>query len=442
MKEVSRNGISGKCLTPGRNLHTFNPHLLRVTGETVVNHFLLRLLLVSLVVVAVVSASRAEDGPKALAETDVKALVGGNNEFALDLYARLAKKEGNLVFSPYSVSNALAMTYAGARGETAEEMAKVLHFTLGQERLHPAFGELIADLQKDDKNRPYSLHVANSLWGQKGYPFVDGFLRISRKNYGAGLQEVDFARTEEARATINRWVEEQTRDKVKELLSREHVTPATRLFLVNAIYFKGAWEMPFRKDKTEEAPFELKPDEKVNVATMTSPEGVFNYASGDDAQWVDLPYKGHRLAMVVVLPQKKGGLAAFETGLTAKALQEAVGKLKPHWGPVSLPRFKVTTDCRLGETLKEMGMSLAFSGEADFGGIVKREALNITAVVHKADIDVDELGTEAAAATGVGFASSGYTPFAFRADRPFLFLIRDKQTGSILFLGRVTDPRP
>jgi serpin B len=399
--------------------------------------------LVSVVSLGTLAMSWSQE-KTATSRDELKALVQGNNAFAFDLYARLSQKKGNVVFSPYSISNALAMTYAGARGQTAEEMAKVLHFTLGQERLHPAFAELVADLYKDGKGRPYHLHVANSLWGQKGYPFLDGFLELTRKNYRAGLKEVDFERVpEEARHTVNRWVEEQTRDKIKELLLSGDVTPSTRLVLTNAIYFKATWQTPFPKDQTRDAVFAVAPGEKPSVPMMRQPEGMFRYFAGDNFQWLELPYKGGQLSLVVLLPHKQGRLAGLEKALTASAIQRGVDKLQLRLGEVALPRFQATLRVSLGEDLKQMGMPLAFSRGADFSGIASAENLRLTGVIHKAFIDVDEVGTEASAATAVVAAGTkSIRPFSFRADHPFLFLIRDTQTGSILFLGRVTDPRP
>jgi len=368
-------------------------------------------------------------------------LVQGNNQFAFDLYKRLAKKEGNLVFSPYSISSALAMTYAGARGETAEQMAKVLHFTLGQEQLHPGFGALIADLQSDEMTRPYQLHIANALWGQEGLPFVESFLRTTKQDYRAGLRELDFIRDPaDARLRINHWVEEQTKDKIRDLLKPNDITVLTRLVLTNAIYFKAAWKTQFPKEQTREAPFHLSPTETVSVPMMHSEEQRFNYFKGDDFQWLELPYTGDRLAMVILLPRKKGGLAELEKTLTASRIQQGIAKLKPELVHVALPRFKMTTNFRLADTLRKLGMVAPFS-DADFSGITSGARLRISNVVHKAFIEVDEVGTEAAAATAVIIQLLNTNDLVFRADHPFLFIIRDSRTNSILFLGRVSDPR-
>ena len=331
------------------------------------------------------------------------------------------------------------MNYGGAQGKTADEMAKVLHFTLPQERLHPAFGGLTGDLLKDDKDRPYELHVANRLWGQKGLSFLPEFVQLTEKNYRAGLKEVDFARDqEEARKTVNRWVEEQTRDKIKDVLLPGDLTPRTRLVLTNAIYYKATWKTPFPKDQTKDAPFEVADGEKVTVPMMHHTDGLFKHFEGEGFQWLELPYKGDRLSMIVLLPQQRGQLAGLEKALTQEAIQKGVEKLQVHLVQVGLPRFKATFRLDLLDDLIKMGMR-----PGPLSGIVSGESLYISHVFHKAYIDVDEMGTVAAAATAVvDVGVSDRKAFSFRADHPFLFLIRDRQTGNILFLGRVADPRP
>jgi serpin B len=371
--------------------------------------------------------------------------VKGNNIFALDLYGRLRGREGNLFLSPASISTALAMTYAGARGETANQMASTLHFTLDQEHLHPALGALLYDLDGGGKKRGYQLSVANALWGQKGYPFLPEFVTLAHDNYRAGLEEVDFVgATEQARQTINAWVERQTQDKIKDLLQEGVLSSDTRLVLTNAIYFKGNWASQFPKDRTQDGPFQVTAQEKVTVPFMDKTE-KFNYLDGGTFQALELPYVDKDLATVVLLPKKADGVADFEKTLTVHNLNEWLGKLQEHEVVVALPRFKMTSEFSLGDTLAAMGMPLAFSPAADFSGMDGMKYLFVSAVVHKAFVDVNEEGTEAAAATAVVAvgASSGapMTP-VFRADHPFVFLIRDRRSGSILFLGRVTDPRP
>jgi len=247
-------------------------------------------------------------------------VVEGNNAFALELYARLRAREGNLFLSPYSISTALAMTYAGARGNTEKQMAQVLHFALPQEKLHPAFKALIAATKADRRKDGLELHVANALWGQKGFAFLEPFLRVTRENYGAGLRTVDFkTQTEAARLTINRWVEEQTREKIKDLLQRGVLNADTRLVLTNAIYFLGDWQSPFEKRATRERPFTLLDGTVIKAPTMHQ-TGHFAYAEADDVQVLEMPYKSGRAAMVILLPKKKDGLPALEKALSAEAL--------------------------------------------------------------------------------------------------------------------------
>jgi serpin B len=380
-------------------------------------------------------------GERVKAGGDATALVQGNNTFALDLYRELATEKGNLFFSPYSISTALGMTYGGARGDTAAQMATTLHFGLPPERLHPAFGSLIKEINGAGKPRKYQLQTANRLWGQKDYGFLPEFLKLTETNYGAGLKEVNFAgATEEARKAINAWVEKQTRDKIKELIKPGILTPNTRLVLTNAIYFKAAWMHPFSEKSTVKGDFHVGADKKVTVPLMHG--GVrTGYFKGDDFEALNLPYESYDLSMIVLLP-KAGGLADFEKRLTAANVQGWLGKLRTHRVTVTLPKFKVTAEFMLKPTLSRMGMPLAFdSRKADFSGMTTREKLWISHVIHKAFVDVNEAGTEAAAATAVVMEGrSAPPPATFRADRPFVFLIRDNRTGSILFAGRVTDP--
>jgi serine protease inhibitor len=367
---------------------------------------------------------------------DRDAVVKGNTSFALELYQELAKKDGNLFLSPYSISTALGMTYAGARGDTEKEMAKVLHF-LEQEKLHAAFAELIKAVNGDEKHRPYQLYTANMLWGQKGEGFLPAFLDVTQKHYGAGLAEVDFARaTEEARKTINAWLEEQTKDKIKEPLKRGILTRQTRLVLTNAIYFLGDWERPFNKKRTREGDFTLANGEKVEV-TLMGQEQYFRLGASDGVQILELPYQGKRLSMVLLLPEKAGGLSEMEKKLSAGNLTKWLDGLTLSRVMVTMPKFKLASEFSLKPMLSAMGMSRAFSPEADFSGLNGKKDLFISEVVHKAFVEVNEVGTEAAAVTVVGVVEASFCPPPqFTANRPFLFLLRDNSTGSILFLGR------
>jgi serpin B len=371
-------------------------------------------------------------------------VLEGANAFALDLYARLRGEEGNLFFSPYSISTALAMTYAGAQGDTAAEMAKTLHFPADAEKLHASYAALLNQLNDGGPDRGYQLNVANALWGQKGYPFRNPFLTLVRDRYRAGLSELDFAgNSEEARRFINTWVEKKTQDKIKDLLPEGSLDRLTRLVLTNAIYFKGDWASQFNKNATREGPFTTAGATTVKVPMMNQ-TGQFGYHDAGTFQALEMPYKGKELAMVVLLPKKTDGLAEFEKTLSAGNLKDWVGKLRPTKVQVAMPKFKMTQRFSLKKALSAMGMPLAFSDRSDFSGMDGSRNLYLSEVFHKAFVDVNEEGTEAAAATGVvvKFRSAAKTsPPRFIADHPFVFLIRDVRSGSVLFLGRVTDPR-
>jgi len=387
------------------------------------------------------AAVGAVEPPTAPAE-DVAKVAEGCNRFAFDLYARLKGAEGNLFLSPYSISTALAMTSAGARGETADQMAKVLCLPASGEAVHGAYGALQNDLNAAGEGGAFELAVANRLWGQKGYRFLPEFLKLLEADYGAGIETLDFAKeTEAARKTINAWVEKQTRDKIKDLLKPGILNEMTRLVLTNAIYFKGKWASEFDKKLTRDEDFFLTPEKKV-AAPLMHQTAEFGYFDGGEFQALELPYRGDRLAMVVLLPKAKDGLAALEASLSADKVAGWVGKVRRRKVQVALPRFKTTAEFSLKDTLVAMGMTAAFGGDADFSGMTGAKDLFISAVVHKAFVDVNEEGTEAAAATGVVMErkSKPEPPPVFRADHPFLFLIRDTRSGAILFLGRILDP--
>ena len=370
-------------------------------------------------------------------------VVQGNTEFALSLYAQLSTRAGNLFFSPFSLSTALAMTYAGARGQTAAQMATVLHFPANQQHLHSAFSTLGKDLHAESETQGYQLHVANALWGQKGYHFREDFLTTTKTYYGAGLNEVDFhTAAEEARQTINTWVEQQTKDKIKDLIPPGAVDAFTRLVLTNAVYFKGDWLSPFMKPLTQEEEFKVSSDRHITVPLMHQ-TGFFNYCERDTFQALELPSVGEKLSLVVLLPKKVEGLTEFEQSLTTQNLTQWLPQLQRREVVVTLPKFKVTAEFTLNEVLSRMGMPLAFSAAADFSGMSEKEAFNLSAVIHKAYVDVNEEGTEAAAATGIVMRATalGPPPVTFRADHPFVFLIRDNGSGSILFLGRLVQPQ-
>jgi serine protease inhibitor len=376
---------------------------------------------------------------------DRAAVVAGDNDFAVGLYGQLRNQSGNLFFSPESISTALAMAYAGARGETASEMVKTLHFTLPPGQLHPAMGALLRDLNA--AHQGYQLSVANALWAQRGYTFLSSFLNLMNNDYGAGLNQVDFkGSSEAARSTINQWVEQKTANKIKDLLPPGALKPTTRLVLTNAIYFKGDWQAQFDKAQTKDEDFHLTPAQTKKVPLMHR-QGGFNYFNGGTFQVLEIPYKSNELSMVIFLPKDLDGLAALEQSLTSSNTQQWLGQLRPvPKVVVTIPKFKTTQQFELAGTLAAMGMPEAFTASADFSGMTGKKDLAISAVIHKAYIDVNEEGTEAAAATGVTMmtmaarAPNPAPPPIFRADHPFVFLIRDHGSNSILFMGRTADP--
>ena len=375
---------------------------------------------------------------------DQTELVKGSNAFAVDLYGQLRRQPGNLFFSPASISTALAMAYAGAGGQTAAQMAAALHFTLPPDRLHPAMGALLANLNA--QHAGYQLHVADALWAERDEAFLPDFLNLIQADYSAGIRKVDFKHAPEAvRVTINQWVAEQTADKIKDLLQPGLLTPTTRLVLTNAIYFKGDWKTQFDKAQTRQEDFHLSAAQAVKAPLMHI-QGRFSYFNGGTFQALEIPYKSGELSMIVLLPNQVDGLTALEESLTAANAQQWLGQLRG--GPkviLSLPSFKATEKFSLNDALAALGMRLAFDrGEADFSPMTGKRDLCISAAIHKAYIDVNEEGTEAAAATAVVMRSMTMAreqpPVVFRADHPFLFLIRDNRSGALLFMGRLTDP--
>jgi serpin B len=362
------------------------------------------------------------------------------NTFSVDLYRKLSSENaGNLFFSPYSISTALAMTYGGARGDTAEEMNRVLHFG-GQNATHPAFAALRTSLNGIQEKGDIQLSIANALWPQQDYAFLPAYMDLIRKDYGSEIRPVNYAQdTEGARKQINRWVEQQTNQKIKDLIGQGVLNSLTRLVLVNAIYFKGNWASQFDAKDTRTAQFRL-PDGNTADVQMMSRKARYGLAEEDNLQVLELPYEGGDLSMLVLLPSEADGLPALEQAISTDMLS-SLG-FRTQEVQVSLPVFKLESSFGMSETLKQMGMPKAFSTESDLSGMDGTRDLYISAVIHKAFIEVNEEGTEAAAATGVvvGLRSLPRPPKEFNADHPFLFLIRENSTGTILFMGRMMDP--
>jgi serpin B len=380
-------------------------------------------------------------------ESNLEELSQANAAFALELYQVLRKDHENLFYSPYSISVALALAYAGARGETEQQMADAMHYTLSQERLHAAFNALDQALASRGEGamgkdgQAFQLHVANAIWGQQDYSFLDAYLDVLALNYGAGLRLVDFVKApEEARVTINDWVSEQTENKIDDLIPAGAIDALTRLVLTNAIYFNAAWAKPFDEKQTEDGSFRLLDGSQVTVPMMKQVESL-GYAMGKGYQAVELPYDGNELSMVILVPDE-GQFGAFEDALDADRLEGIVQDLRYVQVALSMPQFKIESSMSLTDALAAMGMPAAFSDDADFSGMTGNHDLAISDVVHKAFVSVDESGTEAAAATAVimKLTAMPAEPLTVTIDRPFIFAIRDIQTGSLLFVGRVVDP--
>jgi serpin B len=375
--------------------------------------------------------------------------VDGNSAFAIDLYHALRQDgDGNLFYSPYSISIALAMTYAGARTETESEMAATLHYRLPQERLHPVFNALDMALTSQESGEgedAFQLNIANAIWGQEGFKFLPAFLDTLAENYGAGLRTMDFAQAEAARQTINDWVSEQTKGKIEDLIPKGYLDSLVRLVLTNAIYFNGKWVLPFEKDSTHDGPFTRLDGSEVTVPMM-SQTAEFDYAAGDGYQAIELPYRDSTMAMLFVLPEE-GRFEEMEAAFSAGSVDDIVEDLSAQQIHLTLPKFTFESEFDLSTILAQMGMPLAFRppgpGGADFSGMTGQRDLYISAVLHKAYVAVDEEGTEAAAATAVIMKLTAAMPeplVQMTLDRPFLFLIRDRDNDTILFVGRVLDP--
>jgi serpin B len=398
---------------------------------------MLRCAWVLFITVSMIANSRSTAG-----EADAASVSKGANQFAFDLYSQLRAKDGNLFLSPYSISTALAMTYAGARTATAQEMAKVLHFALPQEQLHPAYAALISKVTPENA-KGYQLSVANALWGKQGYAFEKEFLNTTKTHYGAELTPIDTSNGAGAARQINQWVEEKTNQKIKDLVPPDAITPLTRLVLTNAIYFKGDWATQFKKEATRDGAFFISAGKEISVPLMLQ-KASFKFSEDEQLKILELPYVGEQLSMLILLPEKVDGLAELERTLTSDSLAKLSAGMSKQEVVVTLPKFKMTSQFDLGGTLVKMGMEKAFDQNlADFSGMTGgKEDIYISKVIHKAFVDVNEEGTEAAAATAVIMKARGIsrTP-VFKADHPFLFMIRHNATNTILFMGRVADPR-
>ena len=387
--------------------------------------------------------------PQVPADT-LEALVSGNNAFALDLYQSLRTSDGNLFYSPYSISLALAMTYGGARGETEAQMADVLHFDLSQADLHAALNRLdltlmqSTDAEDEDEQQPMQLNIANAVWAQQDHPFLPEYLDLLALNYGAGLHLADFTtQAEPIRREINNWISDQTQERIQDILSPGDLDALTRMVLVNAIYFKADWQVQFDANDTHEAPFTLLDGSQVQVDLMSIDLSLL-YLRGENYQAVELPYAGGDAVMDILLPDE-GQFEAFEAGLDGSELDAILSGMQNTQLHLEMPKFTFRSQFALAEQLAGLGMTDAFDPSmADFSGMDGRRDLFISDVIHQAFVAVDEEGTEAAAATVVIMKLTGlpFPGIQLTIDRPFIFLIRDLTSGQILFIGRVLNPAP
>ncbi|MBN2789334.1 MAG: serpin family protein [Candidatus Delongbacteria bacterium] len=368
----------------------------------------------------------------------------GNNEFMLKAYSKLSadEKNDNIFFSPYSISSALAMTFAGSNGNTEVEMAKALEFTKNTDAFHQDFSKITDKINEIGKKGIVKLSVANSLWMQEGYTFLDAFKNIGKKYYNAQIENLNFAEDEKSRQIINQWVEEKTNDKIKELIQQGILDALTRLVLTNAVYFKGEWKEQFQKNATKTTTFHNAKGNDV-ASEMMYNKAMYGYYENDKFQFLEMPYKGNDVSMLVLLPKETQGLGKIESELNMSTIDSAIDNIKGKEVKVYFPKFKLNLSYELSSLMKDLGMNDAFTKAADFSKMTGNKELYISAIIHKTFIEVDEKGTEAAAATAVVMRMKGAMPQPcpeFKCDHPFFYFIRENETGTILFTGRLNDP--
>ena len=370
-------------------------------------------------------------------------VIEANNRFAINLYSQYKSEEGNIFFSPFSISTAMAMVYEGAEGKTAKEIKSVFGFPKYDNSRRNQYSNLLSEINKKDKE--YALNAANALWAQQDFQFLDEYLTTVEKYYGGKTTNLDFKNEWEAsRLIINNWVEDKTNDKIKDLLPEDVIDADTRLVLTNAIYFKAKWLIQFDVDKTSDEYFRVNPDKSIKVPMMqpTSQKSTFNYTQNKDLQILEMPYAGEDLSMLILLPLDDD-IEALENSFTLEKLTEWKKSLRKRRVNIYIPKFKFETKYFMKNTLSNLGMPTAFTNSADFSGMTGTKDLKIDKVIHQAFIEVNEEGTEAAAATGVTMMVKSKKPPTpiFKADHPFIFIIQQKETGNILFMGRVSNPK-
>lgn len=368
--------------------------------------------------------------------------VKNNNVFALELFSKLAYGKENVFFSPLSISTAMAMTYAGANGNTKREIGKVLHFDTNQNTVNKNFSVLLKYLNSINTENSVSIYSANSIWSQSGYFFKKEYISNLQKYFFAAIQTLDFKKgPENSRLTINKWVESKTFNKITELLKPNILNDLTRLVLINAIYFYGSWDKKFDETQTKPMEFYIEKDKVVKASFMFAND-KFNYLENEKLQILEIPYAGKKVSMLIVLPKNSDNFNSLINLVKGDNYYKIFNKLSLQKVRILIPKFSVTAEYDLNETLKKMGILEAFSFSADFSGMTGKKDLMIDKVIHKAFIEVNEKGTEAAAATAVVIRekSAPAKELIFKADHPFFFFIKEHQTGQILFAGKVYKP--
>lgn len=367
---------------------------------------------------------------------------GSNNEFMIKVYNDLITdpKNVNIFFSPYSISSALAMTFAGSSGDTEVQMAKALEFSCNKDVFHNEFSSLTNQINTVEKKGNVELSIANSLWMQEGFKFLDKFIEIGKDKYNAEIRVLNFAESEKSRQIINKWVENKTNDKIKDLIPKGIIDALTRLILTNAVYFKGEWKNQFKKNNNQKSKFYTEKGEKSNVVMMHK-KASYGYMENEKFQFLEMPYKGNDVSMFVLLPKEKNGLKDIE--ISMELINSSIDGLQNQDVRVFFPKFKQNLSYELRKLMSRLGMVDAFTKKADFSKMTGTKELYISAIIHKTFIDINETGTEAAAATAVVMRMKSAMPVEcpeFRADHPFFYFIRENSSGAILFAGKLSDP--
>jgi len=370
-------------------------------------------------------------------------ITENNNLFALDLYKKIGGNQENLFYSPYSISTALAMTYAGARGKTENEMAMVMHFSANNAEFYNKYSDVLKNINALNNGSSVDIYTVNSIWAQKDFKFRDEFIGILKNSFNSSLNLVDFIKeTENSRIQINKWVETQTNEKIKELIKPGLIDYLTRMVLVNAIYFKADWQTTFDKQQTQKMDFRMDETNTVSCDFMFAEQEFKFYENEDGLKAIEIPYSSGKLSMLIILPKDNAGFNTLKKDISLDFYKKINSSLVSKKVKLYLPKFKITSEFELSDMLKQMGMPEAFSDRADFSGMTGTKDLKISKVIHKAFVEVNETGTEAAAATAVVMRvkSMPVTPPEFKADHPFMFIIKENTENSILFAGNIYNP--